>query len=49
MGVKHKTDCPGDAPVQLHCTACDTDYWTDETMMNECPDCASHYDWETVE
>jgi len=49
MGVKSQADCQGEAPVQLHCTACDTDYYTDEMMMNDCPECGSHYDWEIID
>lgn len=49
MGVETQAECDGDAPVKLHCTACDTVYWTDETMMNDCPECSGHYDWEVAD
>ena len=39
MGVKTQSDCPGDAPLEMQCAECDDTFWTDETMLNDCPDC----------
>lgn len=48
MGVSTQAECDGEAPFKLRCTACDTEYWTDETMANDCPDCGSGWDWEPL-
>ena len=39
MGVKTKSNCNGDAPVELYCEHCEEAFWTDETMVNTCPVC----------
>jgi len=44
MGVTDKPD--GDHLHPLRCSDCGHEYWTDETMSNECPECYG-YSWES--
>jgi len=39
MGVKTQSETDGDAPAEMYCANCDSTFWTDETMLNTCPDC----------
>jgi len=49
MGVETNGNTEGDHPVELRFTSCERNYWTDEEMMNDCPYCGSHYDWEIID
>jgi len=42
MGVQTRADCDGDKAIEMKCAECDDTFWTDETMLNTCPDCG-HY------
>lgn len=39
MGVETKAETEGEAPIKMHCDHCDDTFWTDETMINDCPGC----------
>jgi len=39
MGVQTQSETDGDAPVEMYCEHCEDTFWTDETMLNDCPEC----------
>lgn len=40
-------EAEGEYPALLRCTDCNTEYETDETMPNDCPNC-HHLQWEEI-
>jgi len=39
MGVMTQEETDGDRPLELFCMECGSEFWTDETMLNDCPQC----------